>query len=157
MNGYLIRAVRSSDRPQWDLLYAGYARFYGVDQTQAMRDLVWSWLHDDRAETSGLVAESSDGRLIGLAHYRPFARPLSATTGCFLDDLFVLPAARGMRVADALIDRVRAIAEENGWPVLRWITADDNYRARAVYDRLATKTSWVTYDIEIEQSTVARV
>jgi hypothetical protein len=33
--------------------------------------------------------------------------------------------------------------------VIRWITADDNYRARAVYDRVATRTKWVTYDLKL--------
>jgi hypothetical protein len=31
--------------------------------------------------------------------------------------------------------------------VIRWITAENNYRARGVYDRLATRTNWVTYDL----------
>ena len=38
-----------------------------------------------------------------------------------------------------------AIAER----VWRWITAEDNYRARAVYNRLAQRTSWVTYQIDL--------
>jgi hypothetical protein len=33
--------------------------------------------------------------------------------------------------------------------VIRWITREDNYRARAVYDRIATKTNWTTYDLTI--------
>lgn len=143
---YIIRNVQLDDRAQWDALYAGYARFYRVDQTADMRDTVWRWLHDEHHETYGLVAENSSGQLIGLAHFRAFARPLSATTGCFLDDLFVAPDARGKKVADALIEHIRAQAREQGWSVVRWITADGNYRARAVYDRLAVRTNWLTYD-----------
>ncbi|MCA2380070.1 GNAT family N-acetyltransferase [Agrobacterium genomosp. 3 str. RTP8] len=149
MTNSIVRDVRPSDRDEWDALYMGYASFYEVVQTAAMRDAVWSWLHDDLKEPRGLVAEGTDGRLTGLAHYRPFARPLSATTGCYLDDLFVSPDARGTGAADALIDRVRAIALQENWSVVRWITAETNYRGRAVYDRLATKTHWVTYDIKI--------
>jgi len=114
-----------------------------------MRDTVWEWLQDDNKEVSGLVAENTNGKLLGLAHFRPFARPLSATTGAFLDDLFVMPEARGHGVADALINHIEAIAAERGWSVVRWITADNNYRGRAVYDRLASKTNWVTYGIKI--------
>ena len=36
---------------------------------------------------------------------------------------------------------------ERGWSIVRWTTADDNYRARAVYDELATRTTWITYDM----------
>ncbi|MFN7023676.1 MAG: GNAT family N-acetyltransferase [Pseudorhizobium sp.] len=144
----VIRDVCESDRDQWEVLYKGYAEFYQVEQTDEMRSTVWSWLHEDRKESRGLVAEDATGLLIGLAHYRPFARPLSATIGCYLDDLYVSPAARGSGAADALISRVRAIATQENWSVVRWITAETNYRGRAVYDRLATKTNWITYDIK---------
>lgn len=87
------------------------------------------------------------GRLLGLAHYRPFARPLSATTGCFLDDLFVAPEHRGSGAADLLLGALRGLAAERGWSVVRWITADDNHRARSKYDQVATRTMWVTYDM----------
>ena len=32
------------------------------------------------------------------------------------------------------------IAAAEGMSVVRWITADDNYRARTAYDRVATRT-----------------
>lgn len=149
MNEISVRPVALDDHAQWDTLYQGYATFYKVVQTADMRETVWTWLHDDTKEPRGLVAVHSDGTLAGFAHFRPFARPLSATVGCFLDDLFVDPDARGSGAADALIEGVRAVAESEGWSVVRWITADNNYRGRAVYDRLATKTHWVTYDLKI--------
>ena len=144
----LIRPPTQSDRPAWEALYAGYAAFYNVTQTPEMRATVWGWIHDPTHSTSCLVAEDA-GTLIGLAHYRPFARPLSASTGGFLDDLFVDPAARGSGAAAALIDALKTRAQENGWSVLRWITAKDNARARALYDKLAQETAWVTYDIKL--------
>lgn len=148
MTNFSIRPVRADDRSQWDTLYQGYAEFYKVTQTPDMRKIVWSWLLDDTKESRGLLAVSPDGKVLGLTHFRPFARPLSATTGCFLDDLFVSPDARGLGVADALIEAVRGVAAENGWSVVRWITAENNYRGRGVYDRVASKTNWVTYDIK---------
>ncbi len=143
-----VRRPGPGDREGWDRLYSGYAAFYGVSQTPEMRDRVWAWIHDPGHEVDGLVAEG-EGGLVGLAHFRAFARPLSASTGGFLDDLFVDPAFRGGRVADALIGRLAEIGRERGWSVVRWITADDNYRARGVYDRLAQRTMWVTYDIKL--------
>ena len=95
------------------------------------------------------MAELGD-ELVGLAHYRPFARPLAATVGGYLDDLYVAPEARGSGAADALLARLREIAADRGWSVVRWITADDNHRARAKYDQVATRTMWVTYDMPVE-------
>ena len=64
-----------------------------------------------------------------------------------VDDLFVDPAQRGSGAVDALLAKLRDIARNEGWDVIRWITADDNYRARAKYDGVATRTAWVTYDM----------
>ncbi|WP_137178854.1 GNAT family N-acetyltransferase [Roseomonas sp. AR75] len=137
-------------REDWERLYAAYAAFYRVSQTPEMRATVWGWIMDPAHEVKALVAEDADGRAVGLAHYRPFARPLAASTGGFLDDLFVAPAARGTRVADALIEALAAEGRARGWSLIRWITADDNFRARGVYDRLATRTMWITYDRKLD-------
>ena len=73
----------------------------------------------------------------------------SATTGGFLDDLFVTPSLRGSGAARLLIEAVAKEGEKRGWSVIRWITAEDNYRARSLYDKLADKTKWATYDIKL--------
>ena len=54
---------------------------------------------------------------------------------------------RGGGVAASLVEAVVGEAKRNGWGVVRWITAEDNARARALYDRIATRTQWVTYEI----------
>jgi GNAT superfamily N-acetyltransferase len=142
-----VRPARAEDFAQWRVLYRGYADFYMVQQSDAMAAQVWSWIHDPTHEVQGLVVEDGQGQLVGLAHYRPFARPLSATVGCFLDDLFVDPARRGGGAADLLLRELARIAGENGWSVVRWITADDNYRGRGKYDQHGTRTMWITYDM----------
>lgn len=149
MSTIRIVTAAARHRPAWDALYAGYADFYRVTQTPGMRETVWGWIMDPAHEVKALIAEDEAGRAIGLAHYRPFARPLAASTGGFLDDLFVSPEARGMRVGDALIDALAEEGRRRGWSVIRWITADDNYRARSSYDRMATRTMWITYERKI--------
>ena len=144
-----VRPLAAGDRAAWERLYMGYAAFYKVEQTAEMRSRVWGWLMDGSHGVAGLVAAGADGALLGLAHIRPFARPLSATVGGYLDDLFVDPAARGSGAADALFAAIRAEGQARGWSVIRWITAEDNYRARSLYDRLAERTKWVTYDMKV--------
>ena len=143
-----VRPVAQTDKAAWEALYQGYAKFYGVDQTQEMRDRVWGWITDPDHEVNCFVAEQ-DGMLIGLTHYRPFFSPLSANVKGFLDDLFVDPTTRSSGAGQALIEAVSAKGREKGWAVIRWITAEDNYRARGVYDKLATRTGWLTYDIPL--------
>lgn len=149
MSEITIVPPKAAHRPDWERLYAGYAAFYKVEQTPEMRARVWEWIHDPAHEVEGLVALDGSGRPIGLTHFRPYSRPLMAATACFLDDLFVDPAARGSGAAQALIRAVSETARARGWTLVRWITAEDNYRARAVYDRLAVRTNWVTYDLKL--------
>ena len=142
-----VRPTLEGDFAQWRELYRAYAEFYGVRQSDAMARQVWSWIFDAEHEVHGLVVENESSDLVGLAHYRPFARPLSASTGCYLDDLFVDPVERGTGAADLLLDELARIAGQHGWSVVRWITAEDNHRARGKYDQHATRTTWVTYDM----------
>ena len=143
----LVRPVVPADHDRWRELHRGYTAFYGVEHTDELSERVWSWLQDPGHELEGLVAEAASGRVVGFAHVRPFVRPLGATTAGFLDDLFVDPEHRGTGVADALLARLRVMAAERGWSTVRWITSDDNYRARAKYDQVATRTMLVTYDM----------
>lgn len=145
----LTRRPEDHDRDDWDRLYAGYADFYKVEQTAEMRDRVWGWIHDHAHEVEAFVAEDDNGKLVGLTHFRPFASPLSARIGGFLDDLYVAPEARGSGAAQALIEAVADEGRRRNWRVIRWITAEDNARARALYDKLATATAWKTYDITL--------
>lgn len=143
-----IKPLDAPHRAAWERLYAAYADFYRVAQTPEMRGTVWSWMQSPGHEVRG-VGALREGELVGFAHFRPFARPLSASVGGFLDDLFVDPAHRGSGAADALIAAVADEGRRQGWSVIRWITAADNARARKLYDRVAARTEWVTYDIRL--------
>jgi len=145
--GVRVRPPEPADFPRWRALYQGYADFYGVDQQDESARRVWSWIHDPNHEVQALVATDSSGSVVGLAHYRPFSRPLSATVGCWLDDLYVDPESRGSGAADALLAELTQLAKNNHWSVVRWITADNNHRARSKYDQVAARTQWITYDM----------
>lgn len=144
-----VRPISQSDYATWSTLYSAYAEFYQVAQTKEMRDEVWSWLHNPDHEVKGFIATNDEGVTVGLAHYRPFSRPLSASVGGFLDDLYVTPSARGNAIGKKLIEAVTLVGKEKRWSVIRWITAENNYRARGSYDKLANQTKWLTYDIKL--------
>ena len=146
MTDLIIRPAVPGDRGGWEPLYLGYGEFYKVAMTAESLETVWGWVHDPGHVLEALVAER-DGALVGLAHFRAMPSPLRATTIGFLDDLFVDPAARGAKVGERLLDRLNVISVERGWNKIRWITGDDNYRARTLYDRVAVKTAWNMYEM----------
>ncbi|MBX3143297.1 MAG: GNAT family N-acetyltransferase [Trueperaceae bacterium] len=145
--GVTVVRPEAGHRAKWEQLYAGYAEFYKTPQTPEMRARVWSWIHDPEHQVECLLALNEAGEPVGLAHFREFARPLAASAGGYLDDLFVEPTERDSGAARALITALGEVARERGWTVVRWITADDNYRARTLYDKLAKRTPWLTYDL----------
>jgi ribosomal protein S18 acetylase RimI-like enzyme len=150
-----VRALRADDRADWQRLYSGYAEFYENPLTDERADRVWSDLLDERHESFGLVAVDDDDSPVGLAHCREFARPLAGSRGLYLDDLFTSAEARGGGVASTLLDAIRELARERSLTVVRWITASDNVRAQRIYDRVATKTAWLTYDLDPTAGTSA--
>lgn len=142
----VVRPVEAGDEAAWKTLYRGYRDFYRLTPDDAVIDRVWAWIQDPATVVEGLVAEL-DGELVGLANHRAFHRPSTGTIGTFLDDLFVDPSRRRTGAATALLARLGEDAATQGRSVVRWITAGDNADARALYDRVATATPWVTYDL----------
>lgn len=147
VGAFELSAPTNADKERWRHLYRQYAEHYKVPVSEAHQDVVWSWITDPDHPEKCLLARDADGVAQGLAHYRPFTRPLAGSVGGYLDDLLVDRDARGTGVADALLEGLRDVAAERGWSLVRWITADDNHRARGVYDAYATRTMWVTYDM----------
>jgi GNAT superfamily N-acetyltransferase len=144
-----VRELSSRDREAWQELYAGYGEFYETPLSDEKADRVWAWLMDPDYEAHGLVAVDEDDHPVALAHYRRFARLLGDGSGLYLDDLFTARRARGAGAASALIAHLEQLAREGGCTVVRWITATDNHVAQRLYDRLATRTAWLTYDLEV--------
>ena len=141
-----IRPITPADYDAWARLYHGYAEHYQVALTADGLAATWGWLMDKGHPVTGLVAQD-DCEILGLAQYRAMPSPLRGAEVGFLDDLFVDPSARGAQVGEQLLEALKQIAVSNGWPVIRWITRDNNYRARALYDRVAVKSDWNTYEM----------
>lgn len=143
----IVRPVEQRDREAWSRLFAEYGVFYETEFSAEVVDSVWGWLMDPAHDVKALVAEV-DGEVIGFANYRRLWDTFTASSAWFLDDLFVVPSARGTGAATALIEAVASVATENGGGTLRWITAADNVTAQRVYDRVAKRATWVTFEKE---------
>jgi len=143
----VIRPVASVDHDAWRALFSAYGVFYETEFPPEVLDGVWAWLMDADHEVSALVAEV-DGALVGFAHLRGLRDTFTAGPAWSLDDLYVAPEHRGAGIARALIAACTAAAHAAGGGTVRWITASDNRTAQRLYDTVATRTSWVTYEME---------
>ena len=148
MSEVVVRPIEPADHEAWQQLFHAYRTFYEYDVDQEVVDRIWGWINDGDHEVNALVAEL-DGTIVGFAHHREFSRPSSGKRGLYLDDLFTAPEVRGRGVGRALINQLGEMARERGMNKVRWITAADNTTAQRLYDDMAERTTWVTYDFRV--------
>jgi GNAT superfamily N-acetyltransferase len=140
-----IRPLGDADREAWEELFRGYIHFYEAKVPDDVIALAWQRLLKQEDGFLALVAADESGRLVGLAHALFHRSTWSATYYCYLEDLFVDPAARRHGVGRALIEAVYAEADKCGATRTYWATKGDNATARRLYDALATLSPFVQY------------
>jgi GNAT superfamily N-acetyltransferase len=140
-----IAAPGDEQHDGWSRLFTAYRAVAGLPDDPAAVETVWSWIRSP-AHATGCLLASIGAEAVGLAHLRMFERPVTASTGLWLDDLYVAPSARGRGVARALIEQVRDLAADGGHDVVRWTTRETNDDARRLYDGLATLAGVVVYN-----------
>jgi GNAT superfamily N-acetyltransferase len=132
-------------------LLRGYLDFYEVAPPESeIRALCEALLADPEHEGIQFLARDAEGVAIGFATvYWSWSTTRAARIGT-MNDLFVAPEARGSGAAEALIDACRQACRAHGARVLEWMTAKDNLRGQAVYDRVGGQRSeWVSYELEV--------
>ena len=143
----MIRPIKIEDKKDWEKLYRSYADFYKVEMNDKILTTVWKWLFDQKHEVSGLVYEEKS-KVVALAHYRKMPSPLRGKYIGFLDDLFVDPEHRGKKIGEKILNELKNISQKNRWGLIRWITRNDNVRAKSLYDKVSEKTTWDTYELK---------
>jgi GNAT superfamily N-acetyltransferase len=133
-------------------LMRAYCDFYEVSPSdEGLEAMGRALIEADEADGMLLVARDGDGTPIGFA---TVGWKWASTRGAriaVMEDLFVDPDARGQGAADALIRACADRARRHGAPVLTWITAPDNRRAQAVYNRSgAAAGTWLEYELELD-------
>ena len=143
----MIRKFQQKDKENWSKLYNGYADFYKVTMNKEILETLWGWIHDDSHIVNGICYELED-RIVGIAHYRTMPRPIKGQYIGFLDDLFVEPNFRGQKIAQKLINYLKALSKDNNWDGIRWITHFSNENAKKLYDKIANNTGFELYELK---------
>ena len=144
MSQTLIRPALPADEPAWRTLWQGYCEFQEVSLAEAVTNRTWARILDPDSGVLCVVAEV-DGQIYGFANGVIHENTWELQPVCYLEDLFVLPSARGRGVGKALIDWLRNAMRAEGWARLYWVTRQDNAPARALYDRFTQADGFVRY------------
>lgn len=126
----LVRALAEYERAPDDVVATG------ADYVRA--------LSASPPEMEALLAEDG-GRALGFALFFPTWSTWRGRPGIHLEDLFVVPEARGRGVGRALLSRLAALAVARGCARLEWQVLDWNEPALAFYRSLGARAldEWV--------------
>jgi GNAT superfamily N-acetyltransferase len=141
-----IRRLEARDKPRWLALFKGYIAFYKATVADEVIEQTWQRLIAGAADFHiAFVAVDVADKPVGLAHVLFHRSTWSPTSYCYLEDLFVEPTLRAKGVGRALIEAVYAEADARKCTRTYWMTQEFNYRARGLYDQMATKSPFVQY------------
>ena len=142
-----IRALRTDDWDGWSKLWVGYLAFYRAELDDLTTQSTFERLCAGQEGMFGLLALDDTGKAIGMANCVVHPTTWSRQSKCYLEDLFVDPAARGQDVGRALLLAVKEAGTERGADQVYWHTQEYNGRARSLYDQVGHPTSFVVYEM----------
>ena len=145
-----IRALRQSDREAWQELYYAYLTFYESEPVAEATELLWTRLVSKAPVIQSAVIEV-EGQVAGFAHFHYQISTWTHTWHCYLEDLYVDEQFRRQGLATELIQEVKRAALDLKCSEFFWITRASNAKARRVYDKLATASDFVRYEILLEE------
>lgn len=142
----IVRDIAPADHDAWRALFHAYGVFYETELADDVLDHVWSAI---RGEAIRAFVAEQDGRVVGFAHVRTHVATFSVGEDWYLEDLFVDPDVRAGGVGTAILEHLVKVARYESGSTLRWVTAESNVTAQRVYEKLAKRTTWVTYEVEL--------
>ena len=88
-----------------------------------------------RKDSQFFLASDQAGNPLGFIQLYPSFSSVAMQSMWYLNDLFVLPNARGRGVASELLNHVKQFARDNGSFSLKLATAIDNEVAKTLYEK----------------------
>ena len=147
--GFIIRPAQPTDAEAWLALWRGYCTALDGAVSDTITQGIWRRIVTPDEATWCLLACRAEGEPIGFANYILHPHTWSLQPVCYLEDLFVVPEVRGSGAGRLLIEQLVSLGKQQGWRRIYWHTREDNDRARALYDRIISRTDYVRYDIEV--------
>jgi GNAT superfamily N-acetyltransferase len=142
-----VRPARVEDVPTLLGLFKELAEYEHLEhELHATEEQLSEALFGARPAAEALIAER-DGEALGYALFFPTFSSFLASTGVWLEDLFVRPSNRGEGVGRALLSAVAACVRERGGERLEWAALDWNELALGFYRRIGAQTmgEWITH------------
>lgn len=147
----VIRPAAPGDEAAWKPLWAAYTAFYETSLPEDVTAATWARCLDPATGMGCLLAcgDDASGPPIGFTVFVVHAGTWSTRPVCYLEDLFVAEQARGHGAGRALIEALAEKGRVEGWKRIYWQTHASNIRAQGLYDKIAKRTTWIRYDLDL--------
>src|SRR5262249_20568337 len=149
-----IRPATEADVEALQPLIRAYCDFYEADPaSEGLVEMTRALLAAPDDQGFIFCATDDADTVVGFAACGWKWASLAGARIVVLEDLFVDPVSRGEGHADALIAACAEVAGGHGAPTMSWLTAPDNKRAQAVYDRVGGKPeAMIEYMLELDRA-----
>ncbi|AZB64694.1 GNAT family N-acetyltransferase [Cereibacter sphaeroides] len=147
-----IRALSAADAPRLADLATAYRRaMSGPAEATTPGQAAALIERALRAPDLLLLGADCGGALAGFALAFELPEIISGGRAGQLDDLFVMPEARGSGLARALIRQLTEIGTARGWTHLRWLVPQENATAIQLYRSIADPAPWDSFRIDLSR------
>ena len=143
---FSIRPAVPADVPAILSLIQGLADYERLrDDCVATEDMLEKWIFQERK--AEVVMGVADGKAVGFALFFTSFSTFLAKPGIYLEDLFVIPEARGHGFGKKLLAHLAGLVVERGYGRLEWACLDWNEPSIQFYLSLDAKPldEWTTY------------
>ena len=141
-----VRRLAPRDKQAWAPIFKAYIEFYKASVADDVLEETWTRLMSGiDGFHIGFVAVDETDMPVGIAHVLFHRSTWSKTYYCYLEDLFVRPDIRAGGIGRSLVEAVYREADARGASRTYWTTQEFNYRARGLYDQVATKSPFIQY------------
>ena len=144
MPSVTLRPVGANDHAAWLALWQAYLRFYETELPEAVSASTWERLLDPSEPTNSALAWV-DGKAVGMVNWIYHRSNWSIENACYLQDLYVDSAQRGLGIGRQLIEHVYATAKADGCCKVHWLTHETNATAIQLYERIAERPGFIQF------------
>ncbi|MFJ3447088.1 GNAT family N-acetyltransferase [Pseudomonas sichuanensis] len=144
MTSITLRPVGANDHAAWLPLWQAYLRFYETELPEAVSASTWQRLLDGHEPTHSALAWV-DGKAVGMVNFIYHRSNWSIELSCYLQDLYVDSAVRGLGIGRQLIEHVYATAKADGCAKVHWLTHETNATAISLYEQVAERPGFIQF------------
>ncbi|WP_060480933.1 GNAT family N-acetyltransferase [Pseudomonas sp. NBRC 111119] len=144
MTSVILRPVTAQDHAAWLELWQAYLCFYESEVADPVSLSTWQRLLDPNEPTHSALAWA-DGKAVGMVNWIYHRSNWSIENACYLQDLYVDSAQRGVGIGRRLIEHVYAAAKADNCIKVHWLTHETNATAISLYQQVAERSGFIQF------------